>query len=122
MKSEADCLFCKMIRGDIPVQPVYQDEHFICIRDLHPQAPTHLLLIPKDHIRSLASAYPQGGKDQGGNVIEKLFSIATRIAHEQKLLPGGFRTVVNVEKQGGQTVFHLHLHILGGGDLKGSFG
>jgi histidine triad (HIT) family protein len=114
------CLFCKMIQGDIPVTKIYEDDSCICIRDINPQAKIHLLIIPKQHIESLAAAFPEQGVALAslmGSLLEK----ATLIARQQGLLPGGFRTVINTDENGGQTVFHLHFHILGGERLRGSF-
>ena len=118
---DQDCLFCKMAIGTIPVQKVYEDGNFFCIRDIHPQAKTHLLLIPKEHIVSLATAFPENGQSKAA-LVGDLFGVATQVARKVGLLPGGFRTVMNVEKNGGQTVFHLHLHILGGEILGHDFG
>src|SRR4051794_26874267 len=116
--SSADCLFCKMIQGAIPVPKVYEDESFICIRDIQPQAKTHLLVIPKHHVSSLSDAFPEKGSGMDG-MVGKLFETATRVARQEGLLPGGFRSVINTEKNAGQTVFHIHLHILGGEMLSG---
>jgi histidine triad (HIT) family protein len=121
MSKPQDCLFCKMIEGQIPSPRVYEDDSFICIRDIRPQADTHLLVIPKEHISSLAAAFPES---ENGKVelVGRLFQTATKIAREQRLLPGGFRSVMNTEKNGGQTVYHIHLHILGGQPLGDDFG
>jgi len=115
------CLFCRIIQGVIPVIPVYEDDLCICIRDINPQAKTHLLIIPKEHIASLDVAFPEKGVSSAQQV-GLLFERAVRIARQQGLLPGGFRTVINTNEHGGQTVFHLHLHLLGGEPLRGSFG
>ena len=101
MEKAKDCIFCKMIRGEIPA----------------PQAKTHLLVMPKKHITSLETAFPRDGIGQEA-LIGRLFLAATQIAREQGLLPGGFRSVINTNRDGGQTVFHLHLHILGGEILR----
>lgn len=137
MSTESDCLFCKMIRGEIAVTPVFQDDSFFCIRDIYPQAQQHFLLIPKQHFRSLAAVFPESpqGATSGGNspmpnmltpnmptmMMGKLFETATQIARQEGLLPEGFRCVINTEAKAGQTIFHLHLHILGGGPLQASF-
>ena len=110
-----------MIQGVIPVTRVYEDELCICIRDISPQARTHLLLIPKEHVASLDSAFPEKGASSAP-LMGQLFERAVSIARQQGLLPGGFRVVINTNENGGQTVFHLHLHILGGEPLQGSFG
>jgi histidine triad (HIT) family protein len=107
------CLFCKMIQGVIPVTRIYEDDLCICIRDIHPQAETHLLVIPKVHVASLDLAFPEKGVAMT-SLIGGLFERALSIARQQGLLPAGFRTIINTNEAGGQTVFHLHLHILGG--------
>lgn len=119
--SSNDCLFCKIIEGEIPSPRIYEDDAFICIPDIRPQAKTHLLVIPKEHISSLATAFPAEGPGKA-QLIGKLFETATQIARQKGLLPGGFRAVLNTEKNGGQTVFHIHLHILGGELLDEGFG
>lgn len=113
MTKKADCIFCKIIAGEIPSPRVYEDKNFICIRDIRPQAKVHLLVIPKDHVASLDEAYPEKGKDHH-ETVSQLFDATVKIAREQKLLPFGFRSVINTGEGGGQTVHHLHLHILGG--------
>ena len=109
----ADCIFCKIIDGKIPAPRVYEDEHVICIRDIQPQAKIHLLVIPKSHARTLM--------DVDGHAMAALFEAAQKIAQTQGLLPAGFRSVINTLEDGGQTVFHLHLHLLGGERLRGGF-
>lgn len=109
-----DCIFCKIIQGEIPSPRVYEDADFICIRDIRPQAKTHLLVIPKAHLPTLE----QGADDP--ELMGKFLATTTKIAREQGLLPAGFRSVINTGVAGGQTVFHLHLHILGGETLSES--
>ncbi|MBI4925798.1 MAG: HIT domain-containing protein [Bdellovibrio sp.] len=118
-----DCIFCKMIDETIKTKKIYEDRDFFCIEDIHPQAKKHFLLISKEHIESLASAFSD--RDLSVNKTElmgKLLQTATQIAYAEKLLPDGFRVVVNTNPAGGQSVFHLHLHILGGETLSGRFG
>ena len=117
---QSDCIFCKIVAGAIPAERILETDRFICIRDLHPQAPVHLLIIPKEHIVSLETAFPEGeaGKTQlAGEGLE----VATQAARKLGLLPFGFRTVINTNAGGGQSVFHFHIHVLGGGPLRGSF-
>jgi histidine triad (HIT) family protein len=121
MYQDPNCLFCKIIDGKIPAAKIYEDSRFVCIRDIQPQAKAHFLVLPKHHLASLDAAFPESG-DQHNQLIGDLFQVGTRIAREQGLLPGGFRSVINTGENGGQTVFHIHLHILGGERLKGSFG
>jgi histidine triad (HIT) family protein len=120
--SAADCIFCKIIAGQIPSPRIFENERFICIRDIRPQAKVHVLVVPKEHIVSLETAYPNDGADKHSVLIGEMFQVATQIARQEKLLPGGFRTVINTGKDGGQTDWHLHLHELGGGMLHDEFG
>lgn len=111
-----DCIFCKIVAGGIPAPKLYEDDRFICIRDVQPKAKTHLLILPKEHVVSLEAAFPENGTQLTG-LIGELFEVGTRVARQQGLLPGGFRTVINTGANSGQTVFHLHLHVLGGEPL-----
>lgn len=103
-----DCLFCKIAAGTIPSDKVYEDERVLVFRDISPQAPVHLLAIPKAHIRSVADISPDNSAD-----VAHLLEIVAKVAAEQKL-DGGFRVVSNIGELGQQTVAHLHFHILGG--------
>jgi len=104
-----DCLFCKIVAGTIPVKIVFEDEQAIAFRDIDPQAPTHILVVPKKHIGSLAEA---DGKEMT-SLLGHLLRLVRQIAHSENL-SGGYRTVINTGPDGGQTVDHLHLHLLGG--------
>ena len=104
-----NCLFCRIIDGKIPAKTVYQDETAVAIEDIHPQSPTHLLVLPRKHISSLLDA---GAEDAA--LLGHLFLVAGRLAHERGLDSGGYRTVINTGEGAGQTVFHLHVHVLGG--------
>ncbi|HVO56183.1 MAG TPA: histidine triad nucleotide-binding protein [Dongiaceae bacterium] len=104
----ADCLFCKIAAKKIPAKLVYDDDEAFAFEDINPQAPTHLLLCPKKHFASLAEA---ASEDQA--VLGKMFLLAARLAKERGL-NGHYRTVVNTGTEAGQTVFHLHVHLLGG--------
>jgi histidine triad (HIT) family protein len=104
----ADCLFCKIAAKQIPSKIVYEDPDIFAFEDIGPQAPTHILLIPRKHFASLDEATPE---DQA--VIGKLHLVAAQLARERNLL-AGYRTVVNNGAGAGQSVFHLHLHLLGG--------
>lgn len=103
-----NCLFCKIIDGSIPSSRVYEDEECIAFADIHPQAPVHLLVVPREHIGSLAEAEAKHAALLG-NLLRTVAEIA-----RQKGLTGGYRTVINTGHDGGQTVGHLHLHLLGG--------
>ena len=103
-----DCVFCKIAAGDIPAKKLYEDEHALAFADLDPQAPVHILLIPRKHIQSLAHLAPG---DEA--VLGHLLVVAKQVA-EDTGLHNGFRTVMNTGSDGGQTVGHLHVHVLGG--------
>jgi histidine triad (HIT) family protein len=107
--SEQDCLFCKIMAKNIPADLVHQDESAIVIRDINPQAPTHLLVIPHEHIESLDDA---SQKDEA--LLGHLLRVAARVANSEGLAEGGYRTVINTGAGAGQSVFHLHVHVLGG--------
>ena len=103
-----DCLFCKMIAGEIPCNIVYENESVFAFRDIDPKAPTHILLIPRKHIRSINEL---GESDQ--TLAGELLLIAKKIAKDEGIDESGFRTIFNTNSDGGQTVFHMHMHILG---------
>ena len=103
-----DCLFCKIINGDIPSAKVYEDETVFAFRDIEPQAPTHILIIPKTHIKSVAEITPDNS-----NVVAHIFEVAAKIA-EAEGLDDGYRIVTNCGDNAGQTVKHLHFHLMGG--------
>jgi histidine triad (HIT) family protein len=105
----SDCLFCKIIDRSIPASIVYEDERVLAFTDINPQAPTHVLVIPKRHIASLLDVSPA---DDG--IVGELVRRAAAIADERGIAAGGFRTVFNTNADAGQTVFHIHLHLLGG--------
>ena|SRR5437868_15319964 len=105
----ADCIFCKIIEGSIPSDLIYQDEKVVVFRDIRPKAKTHLLIVPKIHIKSLLEI-----QDEHRDLLSDLMLTLPKIAKEVGLR-GGFRTVINTGAEGGQEVDHLHLHLLGGG-------
>lgn len=105
----SDCIFCKIAAGEIESTRVYEDDRCVVFEDLNPQAPTHLLLIPREHIASMDEA-EAGHKELLGHL---LFT-AAEIAREKGFAERGYRTVINTNSAGGQTVFHLHVHLLGG--------
>jgi histidine triad (HIT) family protein len=104
----ADCLFCRIIAGQIPATRVHHDDLVLAIRDINPQAPTHLLLMPLAHVPSAADV-----GDADGVLLGRLFAVASQLARREGL-DDGWRLVSNVGSDGGQTVDHLHLHLLGG--------
>jgi histidine triad (HIT) family protein len=105
----ADCLFCRLVAREIPGSIVYEDDRVLAFNDINPQASTHVLVIPKRHIATLNDLQP--GDDQ---LIGELVRRAAAIAETRGLAAGGFRTVFNTNRDAGQTVFHLHLHLIGG--------
>jgi len=107
----SDCLFCKIIRGEIPCNKVYEDDDVLAFHDINPVAHVHFMLIPKQHFASLADA-----KQEHAALLGKMLMLAPQLAKEQGL-DNGFRTVINTGKGGGQEVFHLHIHIIGGGNI-----
>ena len=104
----ADCLFCKIVAGAIPVTRVFEDERSLVFADIHPQAPVHLLVIPKEHLTSHAEAMSEHTE-----LVGHLLAVAGEMARSQGL-GNGYRLVVNTGPDGGQTVNHLHVHLLGG--------
>lgn len=104
-----DCLFCAIAAGEIPADIVYEDSDVIAFRDISPQAPCHLLVIPKQHISTLNDAEPEHQA-----LLGKLLYTGSQLAAEQGLAEQGYRLVMNCNSDGGQTVFHIHLHVLGG--------
>jgi histidine triad (HIT) family protein len=104
----SDCLFCKFVSGEIVPQTVYEDDDVLAFRDINPQAPTHVLIIPKKHIPTLNDLTPDDAE-----LIGKLYLAAGKIAKEEGL-DAGYRTIINCNEQAGQTVFHIHLHLIGG--------
>ena len=106
-----DCVFCKIAKGELPSKKVYEDDEVLAFHDIHPAAPVHFMLIPKQHVGSLADC---NASHQA--LLGKMLLLAPALAKEQGL-DDGFKTVINTGKGGGQVVFHLHVHVLGGGKL-----
>lgn len=105
----SDCIFCKISRGEIPCKKVYEDGDVYAFHDINPVAPVHFMIIPKQHVASLAET-----DDSHAELLGKMMVLAPKLALEQGLA-NGFRTVINTGRGGGQEVFHLHMHIIGGG-------
>ena len=108
----SDCLFCRIIRGGVPSKKVYEDDRVFVFEDINPQAPTHVLIIPKKHIVDIAKAAPEDA-----DIIGYSHLVAARLARERGI-ENGYRTVYNVGPDAGQSVFHLHLHLIGGRRMK----
>lgn len=107
-----DCIFCKIIKKEIPSDIVYEDDEIIGFKDINPAAPIHILVIPKKHIPSLVHL-----QKEDENVVGKIYSVINKIAEEQGVKEKGFRIIVNCGKDGGQEVGHLHFHLLAGKQL-----
>ena len=104
-----DCLFCKIVAGEIPVEFVYESDTVVAFRDINPQAPTHILVIPRKHIATINDLTPEDEELVGG-----LYTAAREIAEAEGIAEDGYRTVMNCNEGAGQSVFHIHLHVLGG--------
>ena len=112
MPHDSNCLFCKIIAGEIPSRKVYEDEEFFAFHDIQPSAPVHFLMVPKAHVPSMAHV-----DTSHADMLGRMMVLAPRLAHEQGCGPypdGGFRLMVNTGEEGGQEIHHLHLHVLGG--------
>lgn len=107
-----DCLFCKIIAGEIPSAKVYEDEFVYAFRDIEPQAPVHILIVPKEHIASANEL-----NEKNADVLSHIFLAAAKLAKEEGIAEDGYRIVNNCGFNGGQTVNHLHFHMLGGRSL-----
>ena len=106
---DSDCLFCKIVAGDIPADIVYEDDHVLAFRDINPQAPTHVLVIPRTHIARINDLGAEHAE-----IVGRMYLAAAAIARNEGIAESGYRTVMNCNADGGQTVFHIHLHLLGG--------
>ncbi len=104
-----DCIFCKIIEGETPADFVYQDDSVVAFKDKYPQAPEHILLVPRKHIRSINDL-----SEDDGELVSQLLLRAKEVAKERGINSSGYKLFFNVERGGGQLVFHLHLHLMGG--------
>ena len=107
-----DCIFCKIIAGEIPTEILYQDEEIIAFRDIKPLAPVHLLIVPRKHVPSLNEM-----KEGEAALLGRMMTVASKLAAEQGIADRGYRLAINCGKEGGQLVPHLHMHLLGGRKL-----
>ena len=110
----SDCIFCKISQHELPADIIYEDDDLIAFNDIGPQAPTHVLIIPKIHVPSVNEL-----TEDNCDMVSKLVLRAKAIAGDRGLAEAGYRLVMNCNAEGGQTVFHIHLHLLGGRQLKG---
>ncbi len=104
-----DCLFCKMIAGEIQPDVVYEDEHVLAFRDINPQAPVHVLVVPREHISTLNDL-----TDVHAELVGRMYLAAKRVAEKDGIAERGYRTLINCNAEAGQSVYHIHLHVLGG--------
>jgi len=112
------CIFCQIVAGEVPTEILYQDEEVIAFRDINPQAPTHLIIIPKRHIPSLAHLSEKADSSLIGHMV----NVANQLARKEGILESGYRLAINCGEWGGQLVSHLHMHLLGGRRLSGKLG
>lgn len=112
-----DCIFCKIITGDIPSTKVFHDEQVTAFRDLHPAAPTHILIVPNKHIDSVNML-----TNDDEQLIGHLFTTAKQLAAQEGIAEDGYRLIINTNANAGQTVFHIHLHLLGGAPMQHPMG
>jgi histidine triad (HIT) family protein len=110
--TDPECLFCKIVAGDIPADIVYENDSVVAFRDINPQAPTHVLVIPRQHIATINNLEPADAETAG-----RLYLAAKEIAAAEGFAEAGYRVVMNCNAAAGQTVFHIHLHLLGGRDF-----
>ena len=113
----SDCVFCKIVAGEIPATKVYEDDELFAFEDINPQAPVHVLVIPKKHIPTLNDVTPDDGA-----MVGRMLNRAAQVARDKGTAESGYRTTFNVNKGGGQLVYHIHLHVLGGRQLKPGLG
>ena len=112
-----DCVFCKIIAGEIPADILYQDEEVIAFRDINPVAPTHLLIIPRKHIPSLVQM-----SEADSSLTGDMIKVANQLARKEGIAENGYRLVINCGEQSGQLVPHLHMHLIGGRQLSNALG
>ena len=113
----SDCVFCKIVRGEIPCAKVYEDSKVLAFDDIHPMAPVHVVIIPKNHIPTLMDI-----ATEKTDIINDLIAAAQKVAKIKGIAASGFRTAINCNAEGGQVVFHLHVHVLGGRKLQDELG
>ena len=107
------CIFCKIVSKETRATVIYQDEQVTAFRDIHPVAPTHILIVPNKHIDSVGTLEPEDEQ-----IIGHIFTVARKIAEQEGIAKGGFRMITNTGPHGGQSVFHLHVHLIGGHRMK----
>jgi histidine triad (HIT) family protein len=113
----SDCIFCKIVRGEIPCAKVYETDKILAFDDIHPMAPVHVVIIPKNHIPTLMDV-----ETEKVDIMNNLITAAQKVAQIKGISDSGFRTAINCNAEGGQVVFHLHVHVLGGRKLQDELG
>ena len=108
-----DCLFCKILAGEVPSDKVYEDEHLLAFKDIYPKAPYHVLIIPKKHIATLNDL-----DDEDTELVGRMMQAAKHLAKKEGFADDGYRVMMNCDEGGGQIIFHMHLHLMGGRTLK----
>ena len=114
---EGACLFCRIINGTIPSEKLYEDDRFIAFRDINPQSRIHILVVPKRHVAKLSDC-----ADSDGDLLSGLLLTANKVASAEGIAESGYRVVINSGSDGGQVIFHIHLHLMGGERLGGKMG
>ena len=112
-----DCIFCKIVEGSIPCSKVYEDEKVLAFDDIHPMAPVHVVIIPKEHIATILEV-----SEDRMAVMDAMISAALEVSRKKGIDQSGFRVVINCNEDGGQVIFHLHMHVLGGKKLQDGLG
>lgn len=112
-----DCIFCKIVEGSIPCSKVYEDEKVLAFDDIHPMAPVHVVIIPKEHIATILEV-----SEDRMAVMDAMISAAREVSRKKGIDQSGFRVVINCNEDGGQVIFHLHMHVLGGKKLQDGLG
>ena len=110
---QKDCIFCKIVNGEIPTEFLYEDDTLIVFRDINPHAPVHILIVPKKHIRSINDL-----TENEREIISHMIMVGKDIAQKESVNSSGYKLLFNVERGGGQVIFHLHLHLIGGWEKK----
>ena len=113
----SDCIFCRIVKGEIPSSKVYEDEHVLAFNDIHPMAPVHVIIIPNKHVATLMDLAPGDS-----TLLASITNGVQEVARLKGVDKSGFRTVANTNKEGGQVIFHLHVHVLGGRQLEDAMG
>lgn len=109
----SDCIFCKVIKGELPSTKIYEDKEILAFKDIHPVAPVHILVVPKKHFRSLIEV-----KDRDKKLLGKLLLTARNMGEKLGISKGGYKIIINNGEESGQLVFHLHIHLIGGWETK----